>query len=93
MPPMPTYPVRCGGPDCREPAEFKIAAEWSDGPTRELKTYFLCCSDCVKPLFPKAVEKQRACRLAPREALGAPGVYELSRGAADHGLVRRSDLE
>lgn len=90
---MPSYPIDCGGPDCRASARFKIAAEWSDGPTRELKTYFLCCPDCVKLLLPKAVEKQRACRLAPREALGSPGVYELSGGSDDRGLVRRPDLE
>ena len=93
MAPMPTYPIPCGGPDCRTSALFKIAAEWSDGPTRELKTYFLCCPDCVKPLRPAAVAKRRASRLAPREALGAPGVYELSRGSADRALVRRPDLE
>ncbi len=90
---MPSYPIECGGPDCLAPALFKIAAEWSDGPTRELKTYFLCCPDCVESHLPRAVEKQRACRLAPREALSAPGIYELYRGAADHGLVRRPDLE
>lgn len=90
---MPTYPVTCSGSDCQTPAEFKIAAEWSDGPTRELKTYFFSCADCLKPLCKLAGEKQRACRLAPREALGPPGVYELSRGCKDHGLIRRTDLD
>ena len=86
---MPAYLVECGAPGCGAPAAFKIASEWSDGPTRELKTYFLCCAECLKPLHQRAGEKQRDCRLAPREALAPPGVYELARGSADHGLVRR----
>ena len=90
---MPTYPVACSGIDCQSPAGFKIAAEWSDGPTRELKTYFLSCADCLAPLFQLAIQKQRACRLAPRETLDPPGVYELSRGTSDRGLIRRKDLE
>ena len=90
---MPAYPIDCTAPGCVAAAAFKIASEWTDGPTRELKTYFLCCSDCLKPLFKRAEEKQRACRLAPREALAPPGVYELSPGSADQGLVRRADLE
>jgi hypothetical protein len=91
--PMPPYPVLCYGPGCREPAAFKIAAAWSDGVTRELKTYYLCCPACLPKLLPQAKAKQAACRLVPGESLDVPGVYELRRGGRDQVLVRRADLE
>lgn len=90
---MPPYPVRCYAPGCGRPAQFKIAARWSDGVTRELKTYFLACPGCLPDLFAQATVKQRACRLAAGETLEPPGVYELTRGARDQQLVRRADLE
>ncbi len=88
---MPPYPVACGG--CDSPAEFKIAAEWSDGPTNELKTYYLSCAACLKSHLNRAGHKQRACRLTPGETLAAPGVYELTPGVLNHNLSRRMDLE
>ena len=90
---MPPYPVLCYAPGCGRPARFKIAAAWSDGTTRELKTYSLACPDCLPALFARAREKQPRCRLAPGETLQPPGVYELARGARDQELVRREDLE
>ena len=90
---MPPYPVLCYAAGCGRPAAFKIAARWSDGTTRELKTYSLACADCVPALFASATERRRACRLAPGETLDAPEVYELSRGVRDRELVRRADLE
>jgi len=74
-------------------AEYKIAAEWSDGPARELKTYYLSCEGCLKLLFVAASAKQRVCRLTPGETLATPGVYELNRGTPNHELPRRGDLE
>ena len=88
---MPAYPVHCS--DCASTADYKIAAEWSDGPTRELKTYSLSCEGCLNSLFAAAIAKQRVCRLTPGETLATPGVYELNRGAPNHELLRRMDLE
>jgi hypothetical protein len=90
---MPPYPVLCYAPGCGRPAHFKIAAAWSDGVTRELKTYYLACPGCLADLFARAREKQPKCRLAAGETLEPPGVYELARGARDQELVRRTDLE
>jgi hypothetical protein len=90
---MPPYPVLCYAAGCGRPARFKIAAAWSDGTTRELKTYYLACPGCLSVLYARACEKQRRCRLVPGETLAAPGVYELCRGARDQELVRREDLE
>lgn len=90
---MPPYPVKCYAPGCGGLAAFKIAARWSDGVTNELKTYYLSCPTCLADLFARATVKQKACRLAPGEKLDPPGVYELTRGTRDRGLVRRPDLE
>ena len=86
---MPPYPVLCYAAGCGKPAAFKIAARWSDGATRELKTYYLSCPECLPTLYASAVVKRVACRLAPGETLDAPGVYELHRGGRDKTLKRR----
>jgi hypothetical protein len=91
--PMPSYPLRCYTPSCEELAVYKIAACWSDGVTRELKTYALACSACLAAAFRRSRGKQAACRLAPGETLEAPGIYELVRGRRDPQLLRRADLE
>jgi hypothetical protein len=90
---MPPYPVLCYAPGCGRPAHFKIAARWSDGVTRELKTYYLACPGCLARLFAEARRKQPLCRLAVGESLEPPAVYELRSGARDQDLVRREDLE
>jgi len=90
---MPPYPVLCTTPECGRPAVYKIAARWSDGVTEELKTYALCCAECLSTWYGRSREKQAACRRAPGEILEAPGVYELARGRRDRTLVRRPDLE
>ncbi|MGL4550901.1 MAG: hypothetical protein ACRC33_06910 [Gemmataceae bacterium] len=87
---MPPYVVRCG---CGAPARFKVAAAWSDGVTRELKTYGLCCAACLAGLTGRARARQASCRLTPGETLEAPAVYELSSGCRDAKLTRRPDLE
>lgn len=90
---MPPYLVLCYAPGCGRPAHFKIAARWSDGVTRELKTYYLACPGCLARLLAEARRKQPLCRLTAGESLEPPAVYEMSRGARDQELVRRDDLE
>jgi hypothetical protein len=91
--PMPPYPVRCQRTGCPNQAVYKIAAAWSDGVTRELKNYALCCADCLKDLYVASCCKQAACRLTPGERLERPGVFELARGLRDQQLGRLNDLE
>jgi hypothetical protein len=91
--PMPPYPILCYGKECRQPAVYKIAAQWSDGITRELKTYALSCSDCLSAFFHKSRQKQQACRLAPGETLEPPGIFQMVRGQRDRVLERLPDLE
>jgi hypothetical protein len=95
MPPtvMPPYPVLCYAKGCTREALYKIAARWSDDVTRELKTYFLACADCLPDLYHSAAVKKAACRLAAGETLGDPEVFEMRSGARDRELVRRAELE
>jgi hypothetical protein len=88
---MTSYSVCCYR--CGEPAVYKIAAEWSDGVTRELKTYGIVCEACLEFWFRQSRERQAACRLTPGETLGGPGIYVLARGRRDRELIRRTELE
>jgi hypothetical protein len=90
---MPPYPIYCLRHECGRPAVYKIAARWSDGITEELKTYDLCCENCLTEAFRRSLEKQRACRLASLEKLEKPGIYLLERGQRDKGLHRVKELE
>ncbi|QEL17188.1 hypothetical protein [Limnoglobus roseus] len=85
------YPVLCYS--CPSPAEYKVAAEWSDGLTRELKTYALSCPACLGANFAKAKLKQSQCRLLHGETLEVPGIYTICRGNRDHQLLRKPELE
>jgi hypothetical protein len=90
---MPSYPIYCTTPGCKNLAAYKIAGRWSDGLQSELKTYGLCCPSCVGEWFTKARGKQKACLPAPGETLEAPGIYHLERGQRDRKLNRLEDLE
>lgn len=90
---MPSYPVTCTQAGCTRPAVYKIAARWSDGTTEELKTYALCCAECLRQAYAHGCAKQAACRTARGETLESPGVYELARGRRDQELQRCGDLE
>jgi hypothetical protein len=88
-----SYPLRCYASGCQRPAAYKIAARWSDGLTAELKTYSLCCPECLAAAFRQSQQKQAACRLAPGESLQPPGIYRLVRGQRDQKLERLLELE
>ena len=91
--PMPPYHVYCHTRDCKHPAVYKIAVRWSDGVVSELKTYALCCEECLAAWFAKARAKQKACRLAPGETLEPPGIYRHERGQRDQALARLPAVE
>jgi hypothetical protein len=91
--PMPPYPIYCYTPGCGQLAVYKIAARWSDGLTHELKTYSLCCAQCLPAAFQRSRQKQASCRLAPGETLEPPGIYRLERGRRDQELERLVQLE
>jgi len=91
--PMPPYPIYCSTKDCKNPAQYKIAATWSDGVASELKTYGLCCADCLPTWFRNSRQRYAACKLIPGETLEPPGIFLLQRGHRDRGLQRLGDLE
>ena len=91
--PMPTYPIYCYTKGCKNLAAYKIAGRWSDGFQSELKTYGLCCADCLRGWFLKGLAKQAACQPAPGETLEPPGIYHLERGQRDQKLQRLERLE
>jgi hypothetical protein len=90
---MSPYPIRCYTPGCDRLAVYKIAARWTDGLTHELKTYSLCCAECLPQAFSRGRAKQAACRLAPGEVLESPGIYRMERGQRDQKLHRLPDVE
>lgn len=85
------YPILCQACGC--PAEYKVAARWSDGLTYELKTYGLVCAECLPGAFAAANAKPAAHGLAPEETLDLPGIYRLASPVRDHLLERQVDLE
>ena len=91
--PMPPYPIYCQVSDCKNPAPYKIAARWSDGVVSELKTYSLCCEECVANSLRRGLESHQRCRQVPGETLDKPGIYLLKRGQRDQVLQRMTDLE
>lgn len=90
---MPPYPIYCYTRGCKNLAEYKIAGRWSDGVTGELKTYGLCCRDCLPLWFRQSRKKQAECRLAAGESLEPPGIFHLVRGQRDKQLQHLEDLE
>jgi len=91
--PMPPYTVPCYTPGCGRPAQYKVAARWSDGVTSELKTYGLACAECLPAWFRRAYDRRRACRLTAGETLDSPGIYRVERGSRDQNLDRLMDTE
>src|SRR5579859_337281 len=87
------YFIRCYNNDCPREAVYKIASRWSDGVISELKTYFLCCAECLPPCFHEARRKQAVCRLVADETLEAPGIYLIQRGSHDYELQRLKERE
>ena len=91
--PMPPYPIYCYTKGCKNLAAYKIAATWSDGVQKELKTYGLVCADCLPAWFRRSRDKQNACHLAQGETLEPPGIFHIERGVRDLQLKRLHELE
>lgn len=90
---MPPYPVYCYTKDCKNLAQYKIAARWSDGIVSELKTYGLCCEDCLPERFRQARARQGTARFAAHETLEPCGIFRLEHGSRDVQLERLEELE
>jgi hypothetical protein len=85
------YQPTCSSPRCGKPALFKIAAPWSNGTSRELKSYGLACEDHRDSQLALAKIHGKGITLAEGETLGDVGLYRLDLGRRDLELVRFPD--
>jgi hypothetical protein len=85
--------VRCSGPDCHEPASYKIAALWCDGSFAELKTYGFACSNHLGAVFRDAEERRREYVPSPSESIEEIAIYRYEQGKRDRQLQRLWGLE
>ncbi len=83
-----TYEPACSVPGCTHPAIFKVAAVWSDGTSRELKTYGMACEAHRDEVLSEARERSVGLHLAEGEAVEPVGVYQLLPGFRDAELTR-----
>lgn len=85
--------IPCGMPDCGGSAAYKIAAPWSDGRIRELKTYALACRDHFTQLYREAQDRRAGYVPTRDETVGEIGIYRFDEAAPDVELVRLRGLE
>ena len=83
-----TYEPICSAPGCERPAVFKVAAVWSDGTTRELKTYGMSCEAHRDLVLDSARARQKGLRLIESESIEPVGLYQLLPGLRDSELTR-----
>ena len=81
----------CSTPKCGQPAIFKVAAPWSNGPQRELKNYGLACEGHRDSQLALAQIHRKDLKLAEGETVGQVGLYKLHPGKRDAELVRQPD--
>ena len=85
--------VRCSEPDCTEPACYKIAAPWTDGRYKELKTYGFACKAHVRDVLRSAEVRWLDYEPVRGEAVYPIGIYHYESGKRDSELVRDHDIE
>jgi len=85
--------VRCSEPNCEEPAVYKIAAPWSDGRFKELKTYGFACADHLKDVLRSAEARWLDYEPVKGEVVQDIGIYRYEAGKSDRQLQRDEDIE
>jgi hypothetical protein len=90
---MPVTIIRCSLEDCREPAHYKLAAQWSGGSFSELKTYGFACADHLGLVFRDAEQRQAANRQSDSETVEELAIYRFEQGKRDRQLQRLWGLE
>ncbi len=90
MPEEPIFVYRpaCLANGCPDAAVYKIAAEWSDGTSRELKNYGLACETHHRQLLKRARENHGALKRSDGETVGPVELYQLQSGFRDAQLPR-----
>ena len=72
------YSAACWAPDCPERPLYKIAAPWSHGPLRELKSYGLACPGHRDALLAHAESHRETLALRDDEFVGPVEVFPLA---------------
>ena len=85
--------VRCTHPGCSASAQYKIAAMWSDGRFRELKTYGQSCVDHLGDNFHEAEGRWDITTRVSGEIIEEVGIYRFKSGLRDAFLERLWGLE
>lgn len=85
--------VRCSEDDCQEPAVYKIAAPWSGGNSKELKTYGFACAEHVREVLRSAEVRWLDYEPVPGEQVHEICIYCYEPGKFDRELVRDLALE
>jgi hypothetical protein len=85
--------VLCSEPDCEEPAVYKIAAPWSDGRFKELKTYGFACPHHLKDVLRSAEARWLDYEPVKGEVVQDIGIYRYEPGKGDRHLQRDQDVE
>lgn len=75
------YTPACTHEDCEATALYKLAAEWSDGRFRELKTYGFACELHLDTLLEQARAKRARLVCSEGESVHSVGVYSLDAGS------------
>lgn len=78
-----TYQPRCSDASTEGYPTFKVAAPWSYGNIRELKTYALCRQDQLEEALSRARAEVAKLVLSDGEQVGPVGVYRLLPGLRD----------
>jgi hypothetical protein len=88
------YVICCSDPEFRkEPATYKIAAEWTGGGFTELKTFGFANDACLDRVMRAAIERAKKIRLAEGESLGSMRIYRLDATKHDYELTPAPELE
>jgi hypothetical protein len=87
------YAIGCGHPGCANAARFKIAAAWTNGTSRELKTYGLSCDAHRDSMVRAAIERRGRLRAAAEEEVGEIGLYLLGSGPQDAAPKRTDESD
>ena len=74
---MATTVVTCSIPDCEQPATSKVAAPWSYGSFRELKTFGYSCPIHTEAVLDHAERRPKPRQLDEGETLGKIDPFEL----------------
>ena len=72
------YAPRCSFAGCQDRAQFKVAADWSDGTYHELKTYATACAAHLKALKESAEQRRAMFPVGETELIGPLSVYPLA---------------